>query len=221
MKIKQKEFQEQLLQSQLEAQEYSFNQISKELHDNIGQLLSSTKMLLGIAEMELDKVPDTLRTAEHTLSKAIQDVRTLSKSLNKEWLHQFNLIENLEAEKERINAAQQIEAELKSDYEKLPLDAETQVMLFCIIQEALQNSIQHASPTHIAIQIKRANNNLKVSIDDDGSSFDIESVKKESIGLHNMEYRTQLLGGTVEWENANERGMSTVITIPVSMDNEN
>lgn len=217
MKMMQQEFQKQLLQSQLEAREYSFNQISKELHDNIGQLLSSTKMLLGIAEMELDVVPDTLKTAEHTLSKAIHDVRTLSKSLNKEWLHEFNLIENLEAEKERINAAQKIEAELKSDFEKLPLEPEMQVMLFCIIQGALQNSIQHASPTHIGIEIKSVNNYLKVSIDDDGDRFDIEAVKKESIDLHNIEYRIQLLGGTIEWENANEKGMSTIITVPVNI----
>jgi signal transduction histidine kinase len=221
MKMMQPEFQKQLLQSQLEAREYSFNQISKELHDNIGQLLSSTKMLLGIAEMELDVVPDTLRTAEKTLSKAIQDVRTLSKSLDKEWLHEFNLIENLEAEKERINAAQKIEAELKSDYEKLPLEPEMQVMLFCIIQEALQNSIRRASPTHIAIEIKSINDYLKVSINDDGGESDIEAEKNESIDLHNMKYRTQLLGGTIEWETGNEKSRSTVITIPFTIDHEN
>jgi signal transduction histidine kinase len=96
-----------------------------------------------------------------------------------------------------------------------------QVMLFRIIQEALHNSIQHASPTHITIHIKRMNDHhLKVSIDGDGCNFDIESVKKESIGLYNMEYRTQLLGGTIEWENVNEKGLSAVITIPVHIDDE-
>jgi signal transduction histidine kinase len=217
MTLTQQEFQKQLLQSQLEAREYSFNQISKELHDNIGQLLSSTKMLLGIAEMELAIVPDTLKTAEHTLSKAIQDVRMLSKSLNKEWLHEFNLIENLEAEKHRINAAQKIEAALRSDFEKLPLEPEMQVMLFCIIQGALQNTIQHASPEHIVIEIKSMNNYLRIHIDDDGERFDIEAIKKESSDLHNIEYRIQLLGGTIEWEKGNEKGMSTVITVPVNI----
>ena len=115
------QFRQELLKSQLETQEYSFNQISQELHDNIGQLLSSTKLLLGIAAMELKEVPDPLKTAEQTVGKAIQDLRALSKSLSKEWLHQFNLVQNLEAEKERINAARNIEVELISQYDKLPL----------------------------------------------------------------------------------------------------
>ena len=153
-----KQYREQLLKSQLETQEYSFQQISQELNDNIGQLLSSTKLLLGITAMEMQNPPDTLMTAEQTIAKAIIDLRSLSKSLNTEWLHEFNLIENLQAEKERINAAQKIEAELKSDFEKLPLEPEMQVMLFRIIQGALQNSIQHASPTHIGIEIKSVNN---------------------------------------------------------------
>jgi len=57
-------FNEQLLKSQLETQEYAFNQVSQELHDNIGQLLSSTKMLLSVAGMEIQQVPDTFKTAE-------------------------------------------------------------------------------------------------------------------------------------------------------------
>ena len=149
-----KQYREQLLQTQLETQEYSFNQISQELHDNIGQLLSSTKLLLGIAAMELKEVPDTLKTAEQTVGKAIVDLRSLSKSLSKEWLHQFNLVENLQAEKERINAARNITVDVISEYDKLPLAPEAQVMLFRVVQEALQNSIRHASPKHINIEIK-------------------------------------------------------------------
>src|ERR1044072_6711972 len=120
-------FKEELLLAQLETQEYSFNQISQELHDNIGQLLSSTKLLLNIATMKMENVPDTIKTAEQTVGKAIQDLRSLSKSLDKEWLHQFNFIENLEAEKNRINAARTIEVQLISQYEKLPLEPEAQV----------------------------------------------------------------------------------------------
>ena len=71
-------FKQELLQTQLETQEYSFSQVSRELHDNIGQLLSTTKLLLGMAVMELENVPDTLKTAEQTVGKAIQDLRLLS-----------------------------------------------------------------------------------------------------------------------------------------------
>ena len=208
-------FKQEILQTQLETQGYSFNRISQELHDNIGQLLSTTKLLLGMAVMELQNVPDTLRTAEQTVGKAIQDLRLLSRSLDKEWLHQFNLVENLEAEKERVNAARNIEVEFISQYDKLPLEPEAQVMLFRIVQEALQNSIKHAFPKHIVIQIKSTDNNFELSIEDDGRGFDIESAKKESLGLRNMEHRTQLLGGTIEWKPGAEKGTVIVIRIPV------
>lgn len=209
-------FEHEILQTQLETQEYSFNQISQELHDNIGQLLSSTKLLLGIAAMEMQTIPDTLKTAEQTVGKAIQDLRSLSKSLNKEWLHQFNLIENLEAEKDRINAARNIEVKLISQYEKLPLEPEAQVMLFRVVQEALQNSIKHAFPKHIIMQIKNTESHFELSIEDDGRGFDIESIKKVSLGLRNMKHRTQLLGGTIEWRAAETKGTVILITVPVN-----
>jgi signal transduction histidine kinase len=213
--LMQSQFKQELLQSQLETQEHSFNQISLELHDNIGQLLSSTKLLLGIATMEMQTLPDTLKTAEQTLAKAIVDLRALSKSLNSEWLHRFNLVENLAAEKDRINAARNIEVQLISEHEKLPLEPGAQVMLFRVVQEALQNSIKHSFANHIIIQIKQISNYFELCIKDDGSGFDIESAKKESLGLRNMEYRTQLLGGTIEWKPNRERGTLIVIKLPI------
>lgn len=214
-----KQYREQLLQSQLETQEYSFNQISQELHDNIGQLLSSTKLLLSVTALEMHNVPETYRTAEQTVAKALQDLRSLSKSLNKEWLSQFNLIENLEAEKNRINAARNIDVQLISRYDKLPLEAEAQVMLFRVVQEALQNSIKHADPKHIIIQIKDTDNHFELDIRDDGNGFNIDAVKKESLGLRNMEHRTQLLGGVIEWQSAQEKGTQIIIKIPSAASN--
>ena len=208
-------FKEELLQTQLETQEYSFNQISRELHDNIGQLLSTTKLLLGMAVMELKNVPDTLKTAEQTVGKAIQDLRLLSKSLDKEWLHQFNLIEQLEAEKERINTERKVEVNFVSEYIKLPMEPEAQVMLFRVVQEALQHTVKHACAKHIGIEINNTDNDFELKIIDDGNGYNMESVKKESLELHNMEHRTQLLGGTIEWVRRKEKGTVITIKIPV------
>ena len=208
-------FKEELLQTQLETQEYSFNQISRELHDNIGQLLSTTKLLLGMAVMELKNVPDTLKTAEQTVGKAIQDLRLLSRSLDKEWLHQFNLIEQLEAEKERINTERKVEVNFVSEYIKLPMEPEAQVMLFRVVQEALQHTVKHACAKHIGIEINNTDNDFELKIIDDGNGYNMESLKKESLELHNMEHRTQLLGGTIEWVRRKEKGTVITIKIPV------
>src|SRR4051794_18036591 len=167
--VLQGQFQQALLQSQLETHESTLHQISEELHDNIGQLLSSTKMLLGITGMNMDNTPDTFKTAEATLSKAIQDLRALSKSLNNEWLHQFNIVDNLKAEAERINAARTIQAVYTTSTNYLPMQAEAQVMLFRIVQEALQNSIKHAQAQHISIQTLFTNEHIIATVEDDGT----------------------------------------------------
>src|SRR3954471_1419014 len=138
-------YKHELLKTQLETQEQSYYQISQELHDNIGQLLSSTKVLLQVAVLQSIGIHPSVITAEQTVDKAIKELRLLSKSLNKEWLQQFNLIENLQSEAKRVNITGSLEVEFTSDYKNLPLEPENQIMLFRIVQEALQNSIKHAN----------------------------------------------------------------------------
>lgn len=207
-------FQQELLKTQLETQENTFDQMGRELHDNIGQLLSTIKLLLGIALRETGTIPDTLKTADQTVGKAINDLRLLSKSLSKEWLQQFNLIENVEAEKQRINAARNVEVSFTSDKENIDMKPESQVMLFRIVQEAMQNVVKYANAQHISIEMTHSNNRFQLQIKDDGKGFDVEAARNKSMGLQNMEYRTRLLGGTIQWNSETGKGTSIHITIP-------
>lgn len=214
-----KQYSEELLKTQLETQEETFHQISEELHDNIGQLLSTSKLLMSFATKNLQHVPDTLQTAEETLGKAIQDLRSLSKSLNKEWLHQFNVIDNLKAEVERINSARTIQTQLHSSTNFLPLAAEAQVMLFRIIQEAVQNSIKHANPEAINIIIDFKDQEVTVKIEDNGKGFNAETVENTGVGLLNMQHRTKLLGGKIQWQPLQQKGTQVCIVLPVQPEN--
>lgn len=215
----QQQFNEALLQSQLETHEATLHQISEEIHDNIGQLLSSTKMLLGITERNLDTIPDTLRTAEQTLGKAIQDLRSLSKSLNKEWLHQFNITDNLKAEVERINTSRTIHAEYFTSTSFLPLKADAQLMLFRIVQEAMQNSIKHARAQRITIRTLFGSEQIKVTVDDDGIGMSDSESLLSGIGMMNMQHRTRLLGGSISWNALPVRGTQVLIHLPVQQQN--
>ena len=159
-----------MLKVQLETQEQTFNLIGEELHDNIGQLISSTRVLLGITERSLVDPPDTLHVADKTLEKAILDIRMLSKSLSKEWLSQFNLIENLKAECDRINLSQIFKIELITSQSNVPIDFNKQVMLFRIIQEAMQNGIKHSGASRMTISIA-IEEILTIVIDDDGRAL--------------------------------------------------
>ena len=210
----QNSFQSEILKTQLETQEETFYQIGEEIHDNIGQLLSSTKMLLGITERSLPSIPDPFKTAQETLGKAIIELRALSKSLNKEWLHQFNLIQNLETEIERINSAHMMQVQLYTTVKILPLAPESQVMLLRIIQEAMHNGLKHANAKNMRITID-LNSLILVSVADDGSGFQPGDNEYQGVGIINMKHRTILLGGNIEWKARQERGTEVRIFLPI------
>ncbi len=205
-------YEQALLQSQIEVQEATFSTLSKELHDNIGQLLSTAKMLLGITEINLTNPPDTLITANATVGKAINELRSLSKSLSKEWLEQFDLIENLTTEVNRINSADVVKLHLLHP-DKLSLEADKQIILFRIIQEAIQNAIKHAYAKNIYIDISQQEGLLATAIKDDGNGFD-EAGISDGVGIINMKHRAKLLGGSVQWQSSN-KGSIVLITLPV------
>jgi signal transduction histidine kinase len=213
-KLMVQDFEQQLLQSRLETREETFNHLGKELHDNVGQLLNSTKLLIGVAQRT--HALDTLTLADDTLGKAINELRSLSKSLDNGWLEQFNFIENLETEIMRINATDSLRVYFAGPHELL-LQPDAQIILFRIVQEALQEALQniikhaHAKEIHIAIQ--QSAGLLHISIADDGVGFS-KPASAKGAGILNIRHRTRLLGGTVEWQSP-AKGTIVYIRLPL------
>lgn len=209
------EFDKSLLQAQIETQEETLSALGKELHDNIGQLLNSTKLLIGITQRKLTQSPDTLAIADQTLATAIQELRSLSKSLNKEWLQQFDFIENLNTEIKRINATDDLTIHFQP-IGKFPFKSNEQIMLFRIVQEALQNAIKHAACKNIYISTEEKNQLFIIRINDDGVGFSTN--KTSGLGILNMKNRINLLKGHVNWESTKD-GTDVTIQLPVKLNN--
>jgi len=213
-----REFNNALHQSVAEVQETTLRTVGEELHDNVGQLLSSTKMLLGLTERTFTKVPETFITANETLIKAIAELRSISKILNKEWLKQFSLSENLEAEVKRIRYSGNLQLNMDRS-EDIPANPEEQIILFRIVQEALNNVIKHANADNISITLTNGPANFVISIADDGKGFDVEG-KKDGVGVMNMKHRASLLGGQLEMKSS-PKGSEVAIKLPNKTVNEN
>lgn len=208
----QNQYTEELLKTRLETQEQTLNTISKEIHDNIGQLLNSSKMLIGVAQ----RAPsvDTLQTAADTLGQAIQELRELSKSLNTNWLEKFNFIENLNAEVKRIDGMNAIRMTVEHEA-PLTLPKEQQLVLFRIVQETFQNALKHAEPRHIHIKTQSLDKHLQLEVTDDGKGFDAADPGRQGFGITNIKLRTALLGGTVQWKAA-QPGTHVLIRVPLN-----
>ena len=209
------EFEKQLMQAQIEVQETTFTALGKELHDNVGQLLSTTKLLLAITERNLSPAPDTLVTAHETLAKAIRELRTLSKSLTREWLEQFDLVENLSRELENLRSTGQLQIHFEPGA-RLPLPADQQIILFRVIQEALQNAVKHSQAATLGVELREEEGQLHISIDDDGAGFSPE-LQGSGIGLMNMRHRMRVLNGRIEWISAPGKGTQVRIQLPVQI----
>ncbi|SIN66223.1 sensor histidine kinase [Chitinophaga niabensis] len=208
-----KEFAEQLKQSRIEVQEQTFGQIGKELHDNVGQLLSTSRMLLGLTERSLPHPPDTLITANTTLGEAINELRSLSRSMDKDWLEQFNFSENLHTEILRINAGNKVQA--SCHLQGMPnLASGEQIILFRIVQEAIQNALRHGNPTIISIKVEEEENGCCIMVEDNGSGFAMPH-HKEGMGMNNMKQRTAILGGHITWRAAPGAGVAVFIHLPI------
>ncbi len=208
-----KDYEQALMQARIEVQENTLLSLGYELHDNIGQLLSAAKMYLNTFKYKMHDVPPLLTATEETLQKAITEVRSLSRSVDKEWLQQFSIIENLRTEVKRINASQAMQISFTHP-DKIFISPDKQIILFRIIQEALQNGIKHSLAKNFCIDFRAADNNLLIKIIDNGKGFDYTLEPQTGSGLKNMKHRTKLLGGTIEWKLLPERGMAVIIDLP-------
>lgn len=214
-KALEEKFASTLAQSKYEIQESTYRSIGRELHDNIGQLLSSTKVLLNVASLQLKSTPQALIDAESTLNDGIEEVRNLSKILNKNWLEQFSLIENLLIEMNRLKEAHTIQLHT-NDIEQISFNSEKQLILFRLIQEALTNAIRHANASQIDIEISQNNHQYFFRIKDNGKGFNIEDGKAGvmGVGLLHIKERIALLSGSVEWLPNIPNGTLVLFTIP-------
>jgi signal transduction histidine kinase len=206
------QFQKELLKTRIEAQEETLNQLGIDLHDNIGQLLTSSKILIGLVENS-ETPSANLQLADETISKAIRELRAMSKALNTEWLEKFNLIVNLQTETNRIAASKELSVTLQHPpFIDMPVDR--QLILFRIVQEALQNAIKHGKASLISIVAEQKEKDLHVFINDNGKGFDVNDVTIQGVGVTNIRHRAQLMGGKAQWS-SNSGGTSVFIQLPI------
>jgi signal transduction histidine kinase len=157
----------QRLQALVELQEHFYTRRGVELHDKVAQLLGSVNMLLGVAMKDIQQLADTVKVAQASLSTAIQELRALSKPMQEEWMSGFDMLEHLQHEITRINAAGGVYIALISSLPMPAIPGEKQAILFCVLLEALQTINRHAQPGKIVISIS-CKQQVEVVISDDG-----------------------------------------------------
>ena len=165
-------YENDLLQSQLEIQEQTFQNISREIHDNIGQKLTLAKLYLNTLEIKepgivLQKTNDSIEL----IGEAINDLSNISRSMSSEIVLNNGLIKALEFETNQLRKSGLYDINLRVTGETIFLDANKELVLFRIVQEALNNIVKHALASIIEIHLHYETENLNLDITDNGKGF--------------------------------------------------
>jgi two-component system, NarL family, sensor kinase len=205
----------ELHKAQSEIQEQIFQEIAREIHDNVGQILSLAK--LGLSTIDLKKREETENSIieiSDILEKALDDLRHISRSLNTEIIKKGGLKKSIEMQVGYIQRGGKFNTQLEVCGEPVMLIETKEMFLFRIAQEAINNIIRHSKATEISIFLGYGTNSLELKICDNGKGFilDDEKSKPNHIsGLCNMEYRAKLI--EAEFTINSQVGKGTCISV--------
>ncbi|MFD1553822.1 hypothetical protein DNU06_09460 [Putridiphycobacter roseus] len=204
-------FKKSLLQTEIEIKEQTLSNISRELHDNLGQVASLIKINLGLIakdlpESESDKINESVDLTKHL----IHNIRSLSVSLKSENIARFGLIKMIEKDIERYKSIGGLDIDFKQSNDMTTFDPTKEIFLYRMTQEIFNNILKHAQATKVEFYIQKDKNNITFIITDDGIGFDAQQISIGS-GLLNLKERCQIIGA--EFNMQSKTGKGTTINI--------
>lgn len=207
------QFEQTLLQSKLEIQEQTFADISREIHDNIGQVLSLARINLNTLNTPLDT--GKLNLVDELMEKAITDLRNLSHSLDADLIRKKGWVEPTQKLLRDLEKSGKYSTRLSIVETIPPLGSDRPIILFRMLQEIINNIIKHASASSITLDVTKENDRLLIIIKDNGKGFSKEKVIAGA-GLRNLDNRSKMIAADLLL--SSEPGKGTTITISVKLE---
>jgi len=206
-----------ITETSIQVQEKEREEIGKELHDNINQLLASTKLYLEHAiEEKNGDCPELLERSHRNLSRAIEEIRQLTHKLVAPSLEDVSLLRALKELADNINIVSPVKIEMRAnDFDEEFLDKDMKLMFYRIAQEQLNNILKHSRATKATVEVNTTKMYSLLTIEDNGVGFDSESVSG-GIGLRNIRNRASYYNGTVNIIAAPQKGCRLEVVIPLN-----
>jgi two-component system, NarL family, sensor kinase len=204
-----------LVAATLEMKELTFQEISREIHDNIKQTLTLSKFNLhtfhATADREIEqKINDTIGL----IQRALDDLGDLSKSLNTDWIKRIGLINALEKEIEKLRLTGLFTIETDISEDQVVMEADRELFIFRIVQETFNNIISHSGAKKILFSLTYKTDQLCCTITDNGKGFDRTSPGSQGMGLNNMQLRAKALNALLQIDTAPGKGTTISLSVP-------
>jgi len=208
-----------LLKTKIEMQEQALDFVSQEIHDNVGQVLSFSCMQLSNLKGFVEDAGAKAMLSDNLdrIRQTVKELRLLSHSLNTTLIEKRDLEEAIEAELNRIQAFSPIKCKLEIIGPSQDLNPELRLLIFRIIQEALQNVVKHAEASSVIIMLTYDPKAMELCIIDDGKGISSSKLKDiSSMGMINMHQRATLLNGNLQVVSDGNKGTSVILNIPIN-----
>jgi two-component system, NarL family, sensor kinase len=201
--------------SMLKGQEEERSRLAKDLHDGLGGLLSGVKFSLSNMKDNLVITPDNMAVFERSLDMidtSIKELRRVAHNMMPEMLTKFGLDEALKEYCNTINATKLLAVKYQSHGMASRIDKSTEIIIYRIIQELLNNTLKHAAATETFVQLIREESRLNIVMEDNGKGFDATLPENnKGAGWANIRSRVEYLKGQLDIHS--EQGKGTLVNI--------
>lgn len=205
----------QITSAAIRGQESERAKVSRELHDNVNQVLTTVKLYIELVQDAKVEAADVLPKCIAHLTNTIDEIRSLSKQLSAPSLGNSNFKETLNDLAESLRSTAQVAVQV--DLDKLSfveMENELHLTLYRVTQEQFTNIIKYANASNVKLSLKEENALLRFLIEDNGVGFN-PSQKRPGIGITNMQTRVETLSGTFQIFSQPGEGTTITIDIPV------
>lgn len=212
------EAEEKIIQAIIQTEDRERKRIAKELHDSLGQKLTSVSLyfnsLKGVELSEKDR-SERVSTGLGHLDQAIKETRDIAHNLMPKGVEDFGFRVSIENLINEVNAAGEVNFEFYHNLKFKDLSVTLGMHLYRITQEAINNIMKYAEAKNVSIQLMIYHDLISWTIEDDGKGFDVDSLDKESqFGLESMRHRTKLMSGNFNIDSHIGKGTNISIEIP-------
>ncbi len=196
----QEEYQQKLLRASVESQEKERHRIAESLHDEIGALLTTTKLHLGQIKPNLneEKLKARVGTSVDIITETLQSVRQISHDLKPPVLETLGLVAAIRSLISKANVSDETEISCEGP-DELVIPSDESLGLYRIVQELLQNALKHAQASQIHFAIRQTGSSVFIDYTDDGVGMKATQLNGDAgLGLRNIESRLNLMEGQME-----------------------
>ena len=213
-----KKAQEKIIGTIIETEDRERRRIANELHDSLGQHLTTVSLNLSAIKPEIEQLSEKSKSkwevAIASLKTAMNESRNISHNLMPKAIEDFGYVVAVENLLESLKQATKVEFKFFNNFLNDRLGTQIELGLFRITQEAINNVIKHASAKIVNIQATKFSDVIILTIEDDGQGFDTSNSANEGFGLNGMKVRTEAMSGTLNIDSKLGSGTSITVQIP-------